>query len=184
MLDVFYSAFSPACFALLGLWLVVVQIRLREWQGSAVHRRRSYAVALYFALPGIMSLLALVNPHDSAFWRISFAIVALGGAVVLATVRGLPLRGVAAGQPAAAGQPGAAVADAPPRPDQLGLATYIIGILIYVLIAALALTGGLAALRTEAVLLTLLLFLGFNVAWLLLFDDRYPSHGRPPATAL
>ena len=178
MLDVFYGAFSPACFALLGLWLVIVQIRLREWQGSAVHRRRAYAVALYFALPGIMSLLALVNPHDSAFWRISFAIVALGGAIVLATVRGLPLRGVPAGQPGAAGT------DAPPRPDQLGLATYIIGILIYVLIAALAFTGGLAALRTEAILLTLLLFLGFNVAWLLLFDDRYPSHGRPPATAL
>ena len=36
------------------------------------------------------------------------------------------------------------------------------------------LCGGLAALRTEAILLTLLLFLGFNVAWLLLFDDRYP----------
>ena len=50
MLDVFYGAFSPACFALLGLWLVVVQIRLREWQGSAVHRRRSYGVALHFAL--------------------------------------------------------------------------------------------------------------------------------------
>jgi hypothetical protein len=178
MLDVFYGAFSPACFALLGLWLVIVQIRLREWQGSAVHRRRAYAVALYFALPGIMSLLALVDPHDSEFWRISFAIVALGGAIVLATVRGLPLRGVAAGQPGTAGT------DAPPRPDQLGLATYIIGILIYVLIAALAFTGGLAALRTEAILLTLLLFLGFNVAWLLLFDDRYPSHGRPPATAL
>ena len=178
MLDVFYGAFSPACFALLGLWLVIVQIRLREWQGSAVHRRRAYAVALYFALPGIMSLLALVDPRDSEFWRISFAIVALGGAIVLATVRGLPLRGVAAGHPGAAGT------DAPPRPDQLGLATYIIGILIYVLIAALAFTGGLAALRTEAILLTLLLFLGFNVAWLLLFDDRYPSHGRPPATAL
>jgi hypothetical protein len=178
MLDVFYGAFSPACFALLGLWLVIVQIRLREWQGSAVHRRRAYAVALYFALPGIMSLLALVDPLDSEFWRISFAVVALGGAIVLAMVRGLPLRGTAAGHPGAAGT------DAPPRPDQLGLATYIIGILIYVVIAALAFTGGLAALRTEAILLTLLLFLGFNVAWLLLFDDRYPAHGRPPATAV
>jgi len=182
MLDVFYGAFSPACFALLGLWLVIVQIRLREWQGSVVHRRRSYGVALHFALhfalPGIMSLLALVNPQDSAFWRISFAIVALGGAVVLATVRGFPLRGVAAGQPGTAG------ADAPGRPDQLGLAAYIAGILIYVLIGVLAFTGGLAALRTGAILLTLLVFLGFNVAWLLLFDDRYPSHGRPPATAL
>ncbi len=178
MLDVFYGAFSPACFALLGLWLVIVQIRLREWQGSAVHRRRAYGVALHFALPGIMSLLALVNPQDSAFWRISFAIVALGGAVVLATVRGFPLRS------AAAGQPGAAGADVPAHPDQLGLAAYIAGILIYVLIGVLAFAGGLAALRTEAILLTLLLFLGFNAAWLLLFDDRYPSHGRPPATAL
>ncbi len=54
MLDVFYGAFSPACFALLGLWLVVVQIRLREWQGSAVHRRRSYGVALHFALRPVL----------------------------------------------------------------------------------------------------------------------------------
>ena len=97
MLNVFYGAFSPACFALLGLWLVVVQIRLREWEGSVVHRRRSYGVALHFALPGIMSLLALVNPQDPAFWRISFAIIALGGAIVAATVRGFPGRGFAAG---------------------------------------------------------------------------------------
>ena len=93
MLDVFYGAFSPACFALLGLWLVVVQVRMREWQGSAVHRRRSYGVALHFALPGMMSLLALVDPQDPLFWRVSFAIIALGGAVVLALVRGFPLRG-------------------------------------------------------------------------------------------
>ena len=98
MLDVFYGAFSPACFALLGLWLVIVQIRLSEWQGSALQRRRSYGVALHFALPGIMSLLALVNPQDSVFWRVSFAVVALGGAIVLALVRGFPLRPVPAGE--------------------------------------------------------------------------------------
>ncbi len=92
MLDAFYGAFSPACFALLGLWLVVVQIRMGEWQASAVHRRRSYGVALHFALPGVMSLLALIDPADPAFWRVSFVIVALGGAVVLSAVRGLPAR--------------------------------------------------------------------------------------------
>jgi hypothetical protein len=27
-LSAFYGAFSPACFALLGLWLVAVQVRL------------------------------------------------------------------------------------------------------------------------------------------------------------
>jgi hypothetical protein len=138
MLDVFYGAFSPACFALLGLWLVVV------------------------------------NPQDSAFWRVSFAIVALGGAVVLATVRGFPIRS----RPGAAG-----AAEAAAGPDQLGLAAYIAAIIIYVLIGVLAFRGGLAVLRTEAILLTILVFLGFNVAWLLLFDDRSPAPGRPPATA-
>jgi len=44
--------------------------------------------------------------------------------------------------------------------------------------------GGLTELRTEAVLQTLLVFLGFNVAWLLLLDDRKPvPHTRPSATA-
>lgn len=190
MLDVFYGAFSPACFGLLGLWLVVVQIRLREWQASAVHRRRSYGVALHFALPGVMSLLALVNPHNSLFWRVSFAIVALGGAVVLATVLGFPVRGLSRGgsssgdRAGAAGERhGTAGPAAPGRPDQLGLAAYIGAIALYILIGVLAFAGGLAALRTEAILLTLLVFLGFNVAWLLLFDDRYSPHARPSATA-
>ena len=31
-LSAFYGAFSPACFALLGLWLVAVQIRLPIWK--------------------------------------------------------------------------------------------------------------------------------------------------------
>ena len=31
-LSAFYGAFSPACFALLGLWLVAVQVRLPVWE--------------------------------------------------------------------------------------------------------------------------------------------------------
>ena len=88
MLSGFYGAFSPACFALLGLWLVVVQIRLGEWQGSPPHRRRSYGVALHFVLPGMMSLLALIDPADPVFWRVSFAVIALSGAAVLTLVSG------------------------------------------------------------------------------------------------
>jgi hypothetical protein len=178
MLDVFYGAFSPTCLTLLGLWLVVVQIRLREWQGSAIHRRRAYGVSLYFALPGIMSLLALIAPQDATYWRVSFAIVALGGAVVLALVRGLPARngpGPAAAGPAAAGTAS--------RPDRLGLAAYLAAIVLYIVIGALAFVGGLAALRIEAMLLTVMVFLGFNVAWLLLFDDRPAAHTGSPATA-
>ena len=69
MLTDFYISFSAVCFTLLGLWLVVVQTRHAEWRGSPLHRRRGYGVAMYFSLPGLMSLLALVNPASSALWR-------------------------------------------------------------------------------------------------------------------
>ena len=78
----FYISFSAVCFTLLGLWLIVVQTRHAEWRGSRPHRRRAYAVALHFSLPGLMSLLALVNPDSSALWRTSFAIVEIGRAHV------------------------------------------------------------------------------------------------------
>jgi hypothetical protein len=173
-LSAFYGAFSPACFALLGLWLAAVQVRLREWEGDKERRRRSYGVALHFALPGLMSMLALIDLQTSLFWRISFVAVALSGAVVMASVRGYP---VAPGRDHA-GMRGL------PAVDRLGLAAYAAAIVLYVLIGVLAVVGGLTALRTEAVLQTLLVFLGFNVAWLLLLDDRKPvQHARPSARA-
>jgi hypothetical protein len=115
-------------------------------------------VALHFSLPGLMSLLALVNPDSSALWRTSFAIVAIGGAVVLIAVRG-----------AAVGK--------------LGLTAYIFAIALYALIGILAIAPriveglGLEAtpVRVEAVLLTILVFAGVNVAWLLLFEEAQPD---------
>ena len=68
-----------------------------------------------------------------------------------------------------------------PGADRFGLAAYAAAIVLYVLIGVLAVRGGLEALRTEAVLQTLLVFLGFNVAWLLLLDDPGPLvRGRKP----
>lgn len=69
----FYLSFSAVCFTLLGLGLIVVQTRHAEWRGNALARRRAYGVALHFSLPGLMSLLALVNPDSSTLWRASSA---------------------------------------------------------------------------------------------------------------
>jgi hypothetical protein len=157
MLTDFYVAFSTVCFTLLGLRIIVVQTRHAEWRHSPVHRRRAYAVALHFSLPGLMSLLSLVDPASTDLWRISFAIVAAGGVLALALVRG-------------------------PAPTGLGAAAYGAAVVLYGLIALVAAVPGMVAeigvlarpLRMEAVLLTLLMFLGVNVAWLLLFDQAPP----------
>jgi hypothetical protein len=157
----FYISFSAVCFTLLGLWLIIVQTRHDEWRGSAPHRRRAYGVALHFSLPGLMSLLALVNPDSSALWRTSFAIVAIGGAVVLIAVRGATT-------------------------GPLGLTAYIFAIALYTLIGILAIAPhivsglglGATPVQVEAVLLIILVFTGVNVAWLLLFEEA-PSDGAP-----
>jgi hypothetical protein len=153
MLSGFYGAFATVCFTLLGLWFIVVQTRHAEWRRASVYRRRAYAVSLLFALPGLMGLLSLVDPASSLLWRVCFGAIAAGGAVALAVVRG-------------------------PAPGLAGRLAYLAAIAIYALIALVAATPGLAGhgvlvhpLRAEAVLLTALLFLGINVAWLLLFDD-------------
>ena len=98
-------------------------------------------------------------------WRVSFGLVALGGLVVLMIVRG-------------------------PAPTPLGLAAYVAAMVVYALIAVVAIAPGFLGdlglsvlpLRFEAVLLTVLVFLGVNVAWLLLFDETtFPARlGRVP----
>jgi len=158
MLTDFYISFSAVCFTLLGLWLVVVQTRHAEWRGSSLHRRRAYAVAMHFSLPGLMSLLALVNPGSSVLWRTSFAIASIGGVLVLLAVRGS-------------------------APGKLGVTAYLTAIALYALIAILAIAPhivgsvGLGAkpVRVEAVLLIVLVFAGANVAWLLLFEESEPE---------
>src|SRR6266536_1081325 len=107
MLKDFYAAFAAVCFTLLGLWIIVVQTRHAEWRRVALHRRRAYGVALHFSLPGLMSLLSLIDPGSTTLWRTSFAIVAGSGAVVLALVRG-------------------------PAPTRLGLVAYVAAVVLYV----------------------------------------------------
>jgi hypothetical protein len=88
--------------------------------------------------------------------------------VVLVALRGFP---VPSGR-GAAGMRGL------PATGGLGPAAFLAAIVLYVLIAALALAGGSYALHTEAVLQTILIFLGFNVAWLLLLGAGKPSYAK------
>jgi hypothetical protein len=150
----FYLALAPISFTLLGLWLIVVQTRHAEWRHSARSRRRAYAVWLQFALPGLMSLLSLIDPGSEALWRVSFATVALVGVVILSVLWSK---------------------ERSPRATALyGSAT-----LLYLVVVLLALAPALVnhygtsinALRAEAIVLSLLLFVGVNIAWYLLFDD-------------
>jgi hypothetical protein len=157
----FYIAFATVCFTLLGLWIIVVQTRHAEWKRSSLHRRRAYGIALHFSVPGLMSLLALIDPASMQLWRTAFAISALGGALVLVLVRG-------------------------PAAGWLGISSYVLAILLYILVAIIAISpslisdAGISArpVRVEAVLLTILVFLGVNVAWLLLFDETSTQQDR------
>ena len=158
MLTEFYIPLSAGCFALLGLWLVVVQNRQAQWRGSSLRQRRAFAVATHFSLPGLVGLLVLINPDSGGLWRLSFGVAAGGGIVAL-----LALRAPAAGR--------------------LGLAAYIAAIAAYVVIVILAIHPHIVGLlgfdnapeRIEAVLLTGVVFAGVNVAWLLVFENAEPG---------
>jgi hypothetical protein len=164
MLTEFYVAFGTVCFTLLGLWLIVAQTRHAEWRRVATYRRRAFGVALHFSLPGLMTLLSLVDPTSRALWRVSFAIVAAGGAIVLVLLRGS-------------------------LPGWLGRGAYLAAVALYVLIAIVAAVPSVVGdvgmsvppLRVEAVLLTILVFVGVNVSWLLLFDQT-PGTGDSSGT--
>ncbi|HZC62484.1 MAG TPA: hypothetical protein VE464_12700 [Streptosporangiaceae bacterium] len=158
MLTEFYIPLSAGCFTLMGLWFIAVAVRQAEWLGSPLRRRQASAVATHFSLPGLMGLLALVNPDSGGLWRVSFGIAAGGGIVAL-----IALRAPAAGK--------------------LGRAVYVAAIAAYVVIVILAihphivgqLSFPIAPQRIAAVLLAGLVFAGVNVAWLLLFENAEPG---------
>jgi len=155
MLNDFYAAFAPLSFTVYGLWLIVVQTRHAEWRRSPAHRRRAYAVSLHFAIPGLMSLLALVDPTNNTVWRVSFALSAAGGAIILSYLQFSPI------------------------PTPVGVLWQIEStttIILYLLIVLVAIAPSMAwhigaPIRVEAVLLSLIVFLGINVAWALMFDE-------------
>jgi phosphatidylserine synthase len=155
MLNDFYAAFAPLSFTVYGLWLIVVQTRHADWRRSPEHRRRAYAVSLHFAIPGLMSLLALVDPTNGSVWRVSFALSAAAGALILGYLQFSPI---------------------PTPRGRLWQLESTASIILYVLVVLVAAAPSVARdigvpLRIEAVLLSLIIFLGINVAWALMFDE-------------
>ena len=123
-------------------------------------------MALYFAAPGTMSLLALIDPTSTVTWRVVFIIISVLG-----------LAGMLwSGSPHRRRHP-----DALEVSDQV---VHWLAIGLYVAIAVLAVPP-LQTLRIEGVLLTVLMLLGVHLALLLMFAARAPrdkpAANPPPA---
>ncbi len=153
MLDTFYTTVAQLCFALLGLWWVVVQFKYNEWMTNPNRRRMAYDISLYFILPGVMSLIALLATDAKFLWRWAFVIAGLIGAVETLLVIVRPEGG--------AGSTGI-----------VRYARWIVPVL-YVLIVLFAgiqdlpqrLNLALKPLELEGILVSLMVFLGVNFAW-------------------
>ena len=153
----FYPAFSATCFVVLTLWMMMVQARFDTWQGDPERKAiftRAFGVGLFFSLPGVMTLISLVDPTSPRLWELTYTIVALGGAVTLAILF-------------RSGSDGSTVVTA------IG---YGLAIVLYLAIGVIAIIGlnhHPASLENhvDQVLLCVLLFLGVNVAWWLLIRD-------------
>jgi hypothetical protein len=153
----FYAVIGGVGFTLLGLWQVVVTSR-KDWQRSRPRRMLAYTVALHFLLPAMMSVLSMVAPDQPVVWRVVFAASgALGVAGVLLYRRALleeydvPRLATIVGWvvlPIYAAI--VLLALAPTIPAQLGLA--------------------LSAVQVEAILVSLVLFLGVQAAWILIVE--------------
>lgn len=149
-IDRFYQSVTQVSFTLLGLWWVVVQMKFRGGAGDPRRRRHAYGVATFFLLPAVMSMISGVNSDHSTLWRVAFGSMALLGIAEIV----LFLR---SGGDRAAGP----------------VALRAAGLVLYLLIAALALRPALATdldlgmqpREVEAVLVALVVVVGANLAW-------------------
>lgn len=154
----FYVALAQVSFTMLGLWWVVVQVRRDDWLPSHDHRRMAYAISLHFALPGIMSLVSIIDPSTPALWRLAFAAAAGIGAAGLLAAHGSWRRAL--------------------QHSRLRDLAYWTGLALYLLVALVAAVAeivkaaGVPPRPLEALLLSLLVFLGFNVAWISFMSRR------------
>ncbi|WP_020523158.1 hypothetical protein [Catelliglobosispora koreensis] len=148
-LSAFYSVISGINFTLLGLWWVAARERkeLRDTAG----RRTAYLVSLGFVIPGTVSLLSQISPETPFLWRISFAVAGIAGAIGTFLLSSAILKHL----------------DAPILGNilrYLATAAYVL-VTIVALFPRIARPLSLSGLQAEAILLSLLVFLGVQAAW-------------------
>jgi hypothetical protein len=168
----FYAVTGGVSFTLLGLWLLVVTSR-RDWQQKRARRLLAYTVSLHFLLPGMMSILSMVAPDEPLVWRSVFTISSVCGAIAAVLYRRALVEEY----------------DVP----RLAMVVGWVVLPVYLLITLLALVPTIPAdlglslkgIQVEAILVSLVLFLGVQAAWILLVEPpRGPSEGdeRGPGT--
>lgn len=120
-------------------------------------------MSLYFTLTGIMSLVSLISADHPALWRLAFGIAGGIGAVevVLSLLR----------------------ASSEPARERRGDQLLALTLPFYLLIVAIAIHPTIASdigielkpLETEAVVVSVLFFLGVNYGWLLFMEPPHSA---------
>jgi hypothetical protein len=147
----FYSAVAQASFTLLGLWWVAVLRAWPEhWVEDPARRRTGYHLSLYFMLPGMMSALSLLSNDSPVFWRTGFAAAcAVGAAEAVLLGRG------------------AATAPSSRWLLYASFVLYLAGGVVAAVPDVVSFAGDdVTPLHVEGVLVTLILFMGMNLAWI------------------
>ncbi len=148
----FYEVTTALCFALLGFWWIVVQLRHDEFTTDRRLRAIAYQVSMSFVLPGLMSLAALLAVENNFLWRVGFGVAAAIG--VAQTIYFL------------------VTSDTGSARLTLRLGRWLM-LVLYALIGVVAIRPTLpreigidaSALAVEATMVTLFIFLGVNLAW-------------------
>jgi hypothetical protein len=156
----FYSAASQISFTLLGFWWAVAQFRHADWVADPARRRLAHVVSLLFLLPGVMSLMSMLSGDAPVLWHLAF-----GGAGVLGLVATLLI---------VTGTPDEGTG------GWFRSAALFVAAPLYALIALFAIWPefapgwlGLQPLQAEGILLSLLVFLGVNLAWALFWEGKH-----------
>ncbi len=149
MIETFYATTAQICFALLGLWWVVVQFKYDLFMRDPVRRRTAYNISLYFILPGAMSLVAVLASAVPLFWQASFSIVGAVGLIEAIQLIRKPL----------------AVRSLFTRlSPPVSLVLYVL-IIVFALVPGMLRALGVTPLHVEGILLGLIIVLGIQMAW-------------------